>query len=413
VRVCIQGARVDCVIVNSGTLRADDVFPAGAFLMKDLVTLLPMLDELCVLGLTGAQLLDALENGVCMYPRLEGRFPQVSGVRFMFNPEAEPNHRVVQGSVFVGDEALDLGKEYKVATKAYLRHGKDGYTVFPKARLIADEEDCPVIPTVIRNQFKALRVLNMFGMNATDNKRLPIKAAAMETFKSTVWFRRHSQHPVALETPDTRRTFKYKINPTVEGRITMGSTPGADAVARMMARSATRLGIRESSASIANTRAETEQGSVAFSMPPAAATVKPIEERLAAIESLVVALTSAFPAPAAIKATCVAAGVTEALADAVFATGKFGKSADGSHVLILLCADAATSFKETCLLFADKLGREDPPPLTMDEARAACLYLASLDPTIGEEDAQGIAERALAPQRPFRNRGESVYQDKN
>ena len=51
------------------------------------------------------------------------------------------------------------------------------YTVFPKARLIADEEDCPVIPTVIRNQFKALRVLNMFGMNATDNKRLPIKAA--------------------------------------------------------------------------------------------------------------------------------------------------------------------------------------------------------------------------------------------
>ena len=67
-----QGHRVDCVIVNSGTLRADDVFPPGAFLMKDLVTLLPMLDELCVLELTGSQLLEALENGVSMYPKLEG-----------------------------------------------------------------------------------------------------------------------------------------------------------------------------------------------------------------------------------------------------------------------------------------------------------------------------------------------------
>lgn len=67
-----QGLRADCVIVNSGTLRADDVFPPGAFLMKDLVTLLPMLDELCVLQLTGSQVLEALENGVSMYPKLEG-----------------------------------------------------------------------------------------------------------------------------------------------------------------------------------------------------------------------------------------------------------------------------------------------------------------------------------------------------
>ena len=32
--------------------------------MRDLVQLLPMLDELCVLGLSGAQLHNALENGV-------------------------------------------------------------------------------------------------------------------------------------------------------------------------------------------------------------------------------------------------------------------------------------------------------------------------------------------------------------
>jgi 5'-nucleotidase len=36
-----------------------------------------MLDETVVLQATGGQLLEALENGVSMYPKLEGRFPQV------------------------------------------------------------------------------------------------------------------------------------------------------------------------------------------------------------------------------------------------------------------------------------------------------------------------------------------------
>ena len=46
-----------------------------------------MLDELCVLGLTGAQLLASLENGVSQYPKLEGRWPCVSGVSFTFDPK--------------------------------------------------------------------------------------------------------------------------------------------------------------------------------------------------------------------------------------------------------------------------------------------------------------------------------------
>eukprot|EP01047_Picozoa_sp_COSAG01_P099208 COSAG01_NODE_29267_length_641_cov_1.376384_1_plen_94_part_10 len=58
------------------------------------VKLLPMLDELCVLGLSGTQLHRALENGVSQYPKLEGRFPCVSGVRFSFDPALPPNARV-------------------------------------------------------------------------------------------------------------------------------------------------------------------------------------------------------------------------------------------------------------------------------------------------------------------------------
>ena len=48
------------------------------------------------------KLLESLENGVSQYPKLEGRFPCVSGVQFRFDPALEPMHRVVAGSVQVG-----------------------------------------------------------------------------------------------------------------------------------------------------------------------------------------------------------------------------------------------------------------------------------------------------------------------
>ena len=42
----------------------------------------------------GEDLLKALENGVCMYPKLEGRFPQVAGMSFAFDPSKPPGSRV-------------------------------------------------------------------------------------------------------------------------------------------------------------------------------------------------------------------------------------------------------------------------------------------------------------------------------
>lgn len=56
------------------------------------------------------QLLGALENGVSQYPRKEGRFPQVAGVSFGFNPTKPPGHRVPVYSVRVQGECLDLDK---------------------------------------------------------------------------------------------------------------------------------------------------------------------------------------------------------------------------------------------------------------------------------------------------------------
>lgn len=75
---------VDIALLNSGTLRSDRVHPKGPFKMRDLVTILPYMESILVLEMTGEQVHRALENGVSQYPKLEGRFPQVAGLRFAF-----------------------------------------------------------------------------------------------------------------------------------------------------------------------------------------------------------------------------------------------------------------------------------------------------------------------------------------
>ena len=62
---------------------------------------------------TGSQLLAALENSVSKYPTTAGRFFQVSGVKFSFDPNTEPRVQTVS----VNNEALDLDRDYSIATK--------------------------------------------------------------------------------------------------------------------------------------------------------------------------------------------------------------------------------------------------------------------------------------------------------
>ena len=58
----------------------------------------------------GSQLIAALENGVSQYPKHEGRFPQVSGMKFCFDPDCEAYHRIVKDSILVGNEPLEENK---------------------------------------------------------------------------------------------------------------------------------------------------------------------------------------------------------------------------------------------------------------------------------------------------------------
>lgn len=71
-----------------------------------------------------------------MYPKLEGRFPQVAGISFAFDPSKPPGQRVDPTFVRIGDEYLKPEQEYRLATKSYLHNGRDGFTMFENAEVL-------------------------------------------------------------------------------------------------------------------------------------------------------------------------------------------------------------------------------------------------------------------------------------
>ena len=62
-------------------------------------------DSIVKLRMSGTRVLEALENAVSQWPAKEGRFAQVSGLRFSFDAREPPGKRVIRSSVRVLDKA--------------------------------------------------------------------------------------------------------------------------------------------------------------------------------------------------------------------------------------------------------------------------------------------------------------------
>jgi 5'-nucleotidase/UDP-sugar diphosphatase len=122
-------------IQNGGGIRAS--IPAGEITMGQVLEVLPYGNQISVLSLSGARLIEALENGVSQVEDGAGCFPHVGGMRFTFDPSAEPGARI--GGVWIWDAAsgtyvdLDPGAAYTLATNSFLADGGDGYEAFAQS----------------------------------------------------------------------------------------------------------------------------------------------------------------------------------------------------------------------------------------------------------------------------------------
>lgn len=126
-RVKDQG--IDIAIQNGGGIRAS--IDAGPVTMGEVLTVLPFQNTLSTFQVSGATVVEALENGVSQIEEGAGRFPQVAGMSYAVDPSAEPGSRI--SDVKIGDAPIDLSKIYGVVSNNYVRNGGDGYSMFETA----------------------------------------------------------------------------------------------------------------------------------------------------------------------------------------------------------------------------------------------------------------------------------------
>jgi 5'-nucleotidase len=143
--------RTDFALVNGGGIR--DTFPARSYTpadtslrrpgtgrvgpydvtLGDALTVFPFGNSAVTTTITGANLWAALENGVSNVPN-DGRFPQVSGLKYSFNGSRPVGQRIVSVTKADGTPIARDGAVYTLATLDFLVNGGDGYgTLFSPA----------------------------------------------------------------------------------------------------------------------------------------------------------------------------------------------------------------------------------------------------------------------------------------
>lgn len=143
----------DVAICNGGGVRSE--IGIGSVSRMDLMNINPWNNEMCVVEVTGQQLIDVLEHSVRSYPEYSGGFLQVSGVTFEVNAwKKSPVITDIWGNferldetlerrvanVKVNGEPVDLQKKYTVAGSVYvLTQGGDGLTMLDGAKVVQQE----------------------------------------------------------------------------------------------------------------------------------------------------------------------------------------------------------------------------------------------------------------------------------
>jgi 2',3'-cyclic-nucleotide 2'-phosphodiesterase (5'-nucleotidase family) len=137
----------DAALINGGGLRGNREYPVGhAFTRRDLLTEMPFGNTVMLLEMTGAELLNVVEHGLSEVEHASGRYPQVSGMAFSYDPNAPAGERV--RDMTIGGAPIDPARRYRLATTDYLFNGGDGYSMLRQGRVLVDSSGGPLLVNV-------------------------------------------------------------------------------------------------------------------------------------------------------------------------------------------------------------------------------------------------------------------------
>ena len=127
-------AAFDFALTNGGGLRAP--IDVGPITLGEVLETLPFGNAIATFEITGTHVITSLENGLARYGASvsgNGRFPQVSGLRYFFDPTRPIGQRLL--SVFVKQangsySPIDPNKRYRIVTNNFTRGGGDDFVLF-------------------------------------------------------------------------------------------------------------------------------------------------------------------------------------------------------------------------------------------------------------------------------------------
>lgn len=137
----------DAALINGGGIRADRVFPVGKLIKQDIMDAMPFTNYVVKIEVSGEALLKALENGVSEIEKAAGRFAQVSGMTYSFNPDLPVGSRIVAASI--GGKQIVPNKMYTLATVDFIANGGDGYEMFKGSKVLLDANAGPLLSGLI------------------------------------------------------------------------------------------------------------------------------------------------------------------------------------------------------------------------------------------------------------------------
>lgn len=126
----------DVAVSNGGGIRTD--VEGGDLTYGQIVSLLPYDNYVCVISVTGAEIVNMLNRSTEALPAEDGDFPQVSGMTFTVRPNAE--ERIVDLMILDKESKqyvpVDMERKYQLATIDYCITGGGLRGVFKKAEVI-------------------------------------------------------------------------------------------------------------------------------------------------------------------------------------------------------------------------------------------------------------------------------------
>lgn len=138
----------DVAVMNGGGLRGNKEYPAGSTISaRDVFSEMPFGNVVLVLEAKGSDIKAMLEHGLSRAGTEFGGFPQVSGVKVVFDPAKPVGQRIE--SVLVGEWALDPNRTYRLAVNDFMAQGGDGYAMLQNLKRIIDTNAGPLMAGVV------------------------------------------------------------------------------------------------------------------------------------------------------------------------------------------------------------------------------------------------------------------------